>query len=221
MKDSAVTADPRASQQAVRAKQERSVQTRAELLEAARKVFARDGFERARLEDIAEETGKTRGAFYAHFEDKEDVFFAIFEQDVARSQMALAGDLNPGSSRDARFEALVAHLKSKICDSDQMRLTLEFKMYALRNPHGGERFTALQTALCLESRYFDYRTLLPEFAVDENMAQRQIARLSALIDGLALNRLLNPFGLDEQALDQEVRAGVGSILFDVVDRPRA
>ena len=91
MKDSVVTANSRASQQTVRTKQERSLNTRAELLEAARKVFARDGFERARLEDIAEEAGKTRGAFYAHFEDKEDVFFAIFEQDVARSQMALSG----------------------------------------------------------------------------------------------------------------------------------
>jgi AcrR family transcriptional regulator len=209
MKDSFVTADSRT-------RQERSLLTRAELLKAARKVFARDGFDRARLEDIAEAAGKTRGAFYAHFEDKEDVFFAIFEEDVARSQILLAGDLNPDFSSAARLEALVAHFKSKICDSDQMLLTLEFKMYALRNPHGSERFTALQTALCLESRYFDYRTLLPEFAADEDMARRQIARMSALIDGLALNRLLNPAWLDEWALDQELRAGLRSILFDVL-----
>jgi AcrR family transcriptional regulator len=214
MKDSLVTVDLRATQHTERTKQERSLLTRAELLNAARKIFARDGFERARLEDIAEAAGKTRGAFYAHFEDKEDVFFAIFEQDVARSQMELADDLSAGSSREARFEALAAHVKAKILERDQMLLTLEFKMYALRNPHGGERFAALQTALCLESRYFDYRTLLPEFAVDENEARRQIARMSALIDGLALNRLLNPAGLDDEALDQEVRAGVRAILFE-------
>src|SRR5277367_6268979 len=100
MPDSALSADLRPAQ-VERAKQERSVQTRAELLRAARKVFAREGFERARLEGIAEEAGKTRGAFYAHFENKEDVFFAIFEEDVARTQKELAGDLNPGSSREA------------------------------------------------------------------------------------------------------------------------
>ncbi|HKD05628.1 MAG TPA: TetR family transcriptional regulator [Bryobacteraceae bacterium] len=214
MKDSVVEGDSPPSQLPERTKQERSLQTRAELLKCARRVFARDGFERARLEDIAEAAGKTRGAFYAHFENKEDVFFAIFEEDVARSQKELAEGLNPGLSREERFEALVAHFKSKICEGDQMLLSLEFKMYALRNPHGGERFTALQTALCLESRYFDYRTLLPEFAVNENDARRQIARMSALIDGLALNRLLNPAGLDDEALDQEVRTGVRAILFE-------
>ncbi|MDE3198502.1 MAG: TetR/AcrR family transcriptional regulator [Acidobacteriota bacterium] len=214
MKDSVWSADLQVPKHGERAKQERSLQTRSELLKAARKVFVRDGFERARLEDIAEAAGKTRGAFYAHFEDKEDVFFAIFEEDVARSQRELADGLNPGSSREARFEALVAHFKSKICEGDQMLLSLEFKMYALRNPQGSERFTALQTALCLESRYFDYRTLLPEFASAGDTARRQIARISALIDGLALNRLLNPTGLDDEALDRGVRTGVRAILFD-------
>jgi AcrR family transcriptional regulator len=74
MKDSVVSAAPRPAPQGERAKQERSLHTRAKLLRAARKVFAREGFERARLEGIAEEAGKTRGAFYTHFEDKEDVF---------------------------------------------------------------------------------------------------------------------------------------------------
>jgi len=78
------------SRSAVRAlggeKQERSLVTRQELIDAARRIFARDGFEVARLQDIAAAAGKTRGAFYAHFQDKEDVFFAIFEQDIARDQ---------------------------------------------------------------------------------------------------------------------------------------
>jgi hypothetical protein len=95
-----------------------------------------------------------------------------------------------------------------------MRLTLEFKMYALRNPDRGERFTALQTALCLQNPYIDYETALPEFAVNRERGRAQIARMSALVDGLALNRLLNPAGLDDDALDEHVRAGVKAILFD-------
>ena len=55
--------------------QERAIQTRKDLMAAARRVFARDGFEVARLQDIAQEAGKTRGALYAHFTDKEDLFF--------------------------------------------------------------------------------------------------------------------------------------------------
>ena len=52
-------------------------------LAAGEAIFARDGFEAARLEDIAAEAGYTRGAFYANFESKEDIFFALLEMWVA------------------------------------------------------------------------------------------------------------------------------------------
>ncbi|HWE51663.1 MAG TPA: TetR/AcrR family transcriptional regulator [Bryobacteraceae bacterium] len=213
MKDSGTARAAAIAPSGERTKQERSVQTRADLLRAARKVFARDGFERARLEDIAEEAGKTRGAIYAHFEDKEAVFFAIFEEDAARAQKHLALDLNPATSEEDRFEAMVAHFKSIIKEDDRMLLTLEFKMYALRNPDRGQRLTALKNALCLENPYIDFRKLLPEFAVTSHHGRTQMAGMSALIDGLALNRLLNPEALDDDALDNQVRAGVKGILF--------
>src|ERR1700735_713335 len=58
----------------------RTEATRRRLLAAAEKIFARVGFEAARLEDIASLAGYTRGAFYANFDDKEDIFFALLEQ---------------------------------------------------------------------------------------------------------------------------------------------
>src|SRR5581483_3713182 len=64
--------------------QQRTAATRHALLQSARRIFARDGFEACRIEDIAAATGHTRGAFYAHFPTKEDLFFAIFEQEVGR-----------------------------------------------------------------------------------------------------------------------------------------
>ncbi len=57
----------------------RTEATRRKLLEAAENIFARDGFEAARLEDIAASAGYTRGAFYANFDGKEDIFFALLE----------------------------------------------------------------------------------------------------------------------------------------------
>src|ERR1700689_783774 len=59
--------------------QARTDATRRKLLVAAERIFARDGFEAARLEDIASEAGYTRGAFYANFESKEDIFFVLLE----------------------------------------------------------------------------------------------------------------------------------------------
>src|ERR1700759_3948543 len=54
--------------------------------------------------------GKTRGAFYAHFKDKEDVFFAIFEQDIERDQQQFALYLGEASSMEERADACVQHL---------------------------------------------------------------------------------------------------------------
>ena len=57
----------------------RTEQTTGKLLRSAMKIFVRDGFKAARLEEIAKDAGYTRGAFYAHFESKEDLFLALLE----------------------------------------------------------------------------------------------------------------------------------------------
>src|SRR5271157_3665221 len=62
--------------------QEKTDITRSRFVQAAEKIFARDGFEAAKLEEIAAEAGYTRGAFYANFGSKEDLFFALLEQEI-------------------------------------------------------------------------------------------------------------------------------------------
>jgi AcrR family transcriptional regulator len=54
--------------------------TRRALLDTARRIFARDGFQATRTEEIVEESGLTRGALYHHFRDKEDLFRAVHEE---------------------------------------------------------------------------------------------------------------------------------------------
>jgi AcrR family transcriptional regulator len=47
------------------------------LLDAARDEFARNGLERARVEDMSRRAGMSKGAFYLHFATKEDAFREI------------------------------------------------------------------------------------------------------------------------------------------------
>jgi AcrR family transcriptional regulator len=54
--------------------------TRRALLDTARRLFTRDGFQATRTEEIVEESGLTRGALYHHFRDKEDLFRAVHEE---------------------------------------------------------------------------------------------------------------------------------------------
>jgi AcrR family transcriptional regulator len=59
--------------------QGRSRETRERLLEAAEKVFAKKGYDGAKLSDIAEEAGVSVGAVYFRFKDKDALFQAIAE----------------------------------------------------------------------------------------------------------------------------------------------
>ncbi|SKB05445.1 TetR/AcrR family transcriptional regulator [Aeromicrobium choanae] len=55
----------------------RGLRTRANLIDAARVVFERDGFLDARLVDITTEAGISAGSFYTYFDSKEEIFSAV------------------------------------------------------------------------------------------------------------------------------------------------
>jgi AcrR family transcriptional regulator len=60
-------------------KQERGEATRDALLEAARRLFGKQGFNATSLNEIVQEAGVTKGALFHHFSDKEDLFMAVAE----------------------------------------------------------------------------------------------------------------------------------------------
>jgi AcrR family transcriptional regulator len=65
---------------AARALTERTTDRRRELVDAAVRVFAREGFHSARVGDIAEEAGVAHGLLYHYFRSKEEVLETIFRE---------------------------------------------------------------------------------------------------------------------------------------------
>lgn len=51
--------------------------TRALLLDAARRVFSREGYVTARMGDVADEANVSMGALYRYFRSKDDIFLAL------------------------------------------------------------------------------------------------------------------------------------------------
>lgn len=61
----------------------RREETRQRLMEAAISVFAGAGFERATVDEIVRQAGFSKGAFYVHFESKDDLFRAMLEERIS------------------------------------------------------------------------------------------------------------------------------------------
>ena len=53
-----------------------------EVLEAARRIFARLGYAAANVEEIAKEAGMAKGTIYLYFKSKEEVFAAVLARDL-------------------------------------------------------------------------------------------------------------------------------------------
>jgi AcrR family transcriptional regulator len=118
---------------------ERTRATRRKLLDAAKRIFAQDGFEGARLEDIAAGAGYTRGAFYANFKSKEDIFFALFEEWVRERIETLTSALCRHSDPAEKLMALRTHYAELAKDRRLVLISLEFKLFALRHPEAHYR----------------------------------------------------------------------------------
>lgn len=65
--------------------------TRTALLDAAERVFERQGVARSSLETIAQEAGVTRGALYGHFRNKVDLFGAMAARVPSPLEVCLDG----------------------------------------------------------------------------------------------------------------------------------
>ena len=190
---------------------ERTRATRRKLLDAAKRIFAKDGFEAARLEDIAAGAGYTRGAFYANFRSKEDIFFALLEEWVRERIESLTCALRRRSDPAGKLVALRTHYAELATDRRLVLISMEFKLYALRHPEAHAR---------LRSRHRRIRASFGElFSEVMNALGRTIpiaypaasACLGAVAQGFLLEHLLDPKTLS----DGDVRHVLG-LYFDSI-----
>ncbi|KUH99417.1 TetR/AcrR family transcriptional regulator [Mycobacterium sp. IS-3022] len=73
-----------ATKGARRTQAERTEATTAALVDAARALFAEDGYEATSLDAVAARARVTKGAVYHHFEGKRRLFEAVFSREIER-----------------------------------------------------------------------------------------------------------------------------------------
>jgi AcrR family transcriptional regulator len=169
---------------------ERKAQTRAELVRAAARVFARKGYHAASVDDLAEEAGFTKGAFYSNFETKEDVFVELVADRSRNWTIAVAhayeGD-EPFAERLRKGGEVLTRMVEH--DIDWMLLAIEMWSQSVRDPRLRERLAAA---------YEDCRKIIAR-SVDQveresgarlPITSDHVATLTmALTDGFVLQRL--------------------------------
>ncbi len=79
--------------------------TRQRILEAAIRVFAQKGYHDARMDDIVQEAGSSKGSVYFHFPSKEGLFLALIDEFARRLEDHLTAAIEEQQGGMARVEA--------------------------------------------------------------------------------------------------------------------
>ena len=171
-----------------------SEERRNQILEAAMAVFARQGFEQARMDDIAKEVGLSKGDLYLYFKSKDAIISAILQFFFSSAMKKLQGFLESEDPPSVREQLLrlnqyyIAEMKWMVS-----MLPLSFQFYAV-----AARQKAVRQFL---KQYFkDYRevlTALVQHGIDHSefrpmQAERVAIDIAALYEGLALFWMVDP-----------------------------
>jgi len=109
--------------------EERRLQTRERLFEAAHELFVAHGYASTGLEEIADAAGFTRGAFYSNFSNKTELLIGS----LRRHRVALPRNLC----------AVIQLLDSYLRSDEHFRLWVEASLLASRDSAFRERFDAI------------------------------------------------------------------------------
>jgi AcrR family transcriptional regulator len=114
-------------------RREKQLRTRKSLLEAAAQLFCKRGLEGASVDEVAQAAGFTKGAFYANFKSKEELYLVMlderFAQELERLDHALAGTQEPNEEARAAAADFI-HFAS---DDDWPKLYFQFVVHATRD----------------------------------------------------------------------------------------
>ena len=193
-------------------REENKARTRERLIGAAGKVFARRGYHRASVEDIAQEAGYSTGAVYSNFAGKEDLFLALLDEHLAQSVRELSDAVHDGGTAVERAQAGAARWMGIFNrDRDLFLLFIEFWSYAVRDPQLrpriAARFGAFRDAT---TRLIEESTA--ELGLATHVSPPKLATaVNALADGIALEKLADPDAISDDLFPEVLGLLFGSL----------
>jgi TetR/AcrR family transcriptional regulator, fatty acid metabolism regulator protein len=178
---------------------------RGELLAAAVRVFARDGFHGSRVGDIAEEAGVAHGLLYHYFRSKEEVLETIFRsswQELVLETERIEASGAELSDQLRRFAAVF--LGSWLADPDLVRVLIR---EIARSPEVGKRVAEIGIVFTALARMIDQARERGEVRADVD------ATLAAFVYYGALEEILTGWVLGQLPGEEaDVRRAVDTVV---------
>lgn len=189
---------------------ERRAATRLDLLDAAARVFARRGFHRASVDEVAAEAGYTSGAVYSHFAGKDDLFLAAFEHDIAGYVNEMTEASREGATPQERRHALSARWMQILRRRPELfMLVVEYWTYAVRDPkmrsQFAERFGAFRdtTARMIDAELDEARARRGKWELPVPSEDLALG-INAIVYGIALQYMAAPDEMPDDILETTV-----------------
>jgi AcrR family transcriptional regulator len=114
------------------------------LIDAALTLFGEAGYERATIDRIVAGAGYSKGAFYAHFKSKEELFLFILERRLQHNLARVKALCRMEGSARAWLERVLRTLLNFSAESKGMRsLSMEYMANGMRHPEIGRRISAM------------------------------------------------------------------------------
>jgi AcrR family transcriptional regulator len=183
-----------------RTRKEQQAHTRSCLMSSAAKVFARRGLQQASIDEVAEDAGFTKGAFYANFKSKEELFLVMLDEkfaaEIERVDRILAGRDEPGEEARQATEDFIRFVNA---DPEWPRLSFEFTAYAARNDEFRQELATRNRALQRKLAEV-YRRWSADFPFDPPIPIEDVSTITfCMTKGFVAEQLIEPELREEMA----------------------
>ena len=189
--------------------QQRSAETRRQILDSAYTLFSKSGYEAASVAEICSAAGISKGAFYHHFTSKQTVFLAILEEWLQGLDQSFSLIRQQENSADQVISQMAGIAGSTLQAADvRLTIILEFWMQASRDP------AVWTAAVAPYRRYTAYITEIIRQGINEGSLREtdpeQTARaFVALAMGLLMQAMFETQSVD---WNKETRQAVDLLL---------
>jgi AcrR family transcriptional regulator len=186
-----------------------SNERKVQIINAAEGVFTRKGFDQARMDDIAEETGLSKGTLYLYFKSKDELIIAILDKIFQREFQAFKNiDLNSMTATEAFMLFTDTVMKDVKIILRLMPIAHEFLALAFRNK-------LVQNAFKIYlSHYMDVFIPIIQRGVDTGEFRQLDVQEVAIASGAIIEGTLLLWVYDKSLVDPEkhIRSGMKLLL---------